>query len=96
MLVFVFRYRHREGVARATVAGHSTALELTWTIIPTILVGIIFYYGFHGYMAMVIEPPNAYEITANGRMWNWSFTYPNGHVDSELHVAGRHPRCGSC
>ncbi len=35
---------------------------------------------------MAIAPPNAYEIQVNGRMWAWSFTYPNGYVDSELHV----------
>ena len=86
LVVFVLRYRHRPGVARSTVGGHNTALELTWTIIPTILVGIIFYYGFRGYMEMAVEPPNAYEITASGTMWTWSFIYPNGHVDSELHV----------
>ena len=91
-IVFVLKYRHRKGVTVAnTGAGHSTALELTWTIIPTILVLIIYYYGFRQFLNQAIEPPGAYEITATGAMWNWSFTYPNGHIDSELHVPGGIP-----
>lgn len=90
VVLFTIRYRHTSDDAPATRAGHSTTLELTWTIIPTILVLVIFYFGFRSYMAQAVIPPNAYEITATGRMWNWSFTYPDGHVDSELHIpAGR-------
>lgn len=88
MVVFVWRYRHRKGddPSRSSRAGHSTALELTWTIIPTVLVVIIFYFGFRGYLDMAVAPPNAYEIQVTGRTWTWSFTYPNGAVTNELHV----------
>lgn len=92
-VAFVIRYRHREGRSVSSAAGHSNTLELTWTVIPTILVLVVFYYGFVGYMDLTVEPPNSYEITANGQMWNWQFTYPNGHVDKELHVPkGRNVR----
>jgi cytochrome c oxidase subunit II len=87
MVVFVWRYRYRGGdPSRSERAGHSTALELTWTIIPTVLVVIIFYYGFRSYLDMAVAPPNAYEIQVTARTWSWSFTYPNGAVTSELHV----------
>lgn len=87
MLAFVLKYRHREGQPQpAPPPAHSTALELTWTVIPTVLVLIIFYFGFRGYLHMSVAPPNAYEITVNAKMWNWEFIYPNGHVDTELHV----------
>jgi cytochrome c oxidase subunit II len=87
LVVFVIKYRHREGHTDHTVhAGHSTALELTWTIIPLIIVLIIYLLGFHGYMHMADPPDNAYEIIATGHMWDWNFTYPNGYVDSDLHV----------
>lgn len=92
MVWFVIRYRHRKGQPKhEATAGHSTALELTWTIVPTIIVIVIFYYGFRGYLALAVEPPNAYEITATGKMWNWSFTYPNGYVSPELHVPADTP-----
>jgi len=91
MIVFIIRYRHREGAEHSTAAGHSTVLELTWTIIPTILVVIIFIYGFRGYMKMAVAPADAYEIQVTGSMWTWSFTYPNGHVDAVLHVPPDQP-----
>jgi len=86
LLLFVVMYRHRPGVKRSTAAEHSTLLELTWTLIPSIIVVFLYYYGFRQYMNMVIEPPNAYEITATGKMWQWSFTYPTGVETNELHV----------
>ena len=86
MVYFAIKYRHRKGVVQESTAGHSTALELTWTIIPTLIVIVIFYYGFKGFLALAVEPPNAYEITVNAKMWNWSFIYPNGYVSPDLHT----------
>ncbi|HET6251244.1 MAG TPA: cytochrome c oxidase subunit II [Tepidisphaeraceae bacterium] len=93
LIFFVFKYRHREGRPHDPTAGHSTALELTWTIIPTMLVLVIFYFGFRGYLhanpPQVI--PNADSVTANGAMWNWTFTYANNHTDPELHLVVNKP-----
>ena len=89
MLVwFCVKYRHREGVTRDPAAGHSTALELTWTLIPTVLVLVIFYFGFRGFMDMTVEPPDSYEIGVTGVTWNWSYTYEGkyGSDDGKLHV----------
>jgi cytochrome c oxidase subunit 2 len=87
MIWFTIRYRHKTNApAPAHKGGHSTTLELTWTIIPTILVLLIFYFGFRSYLAMAVIPPDAYEINVTARMWSWDFTYPDGHVDPELHV----------
>ena len=91
-VVFVIKYRYREGAAPPEkTAAHSTALELTWTVIPTIIVLMIFYFGFRGYLHMEVAPPDAYEINVNGKTWNWEFTYPNQHVDSELHIPVKTP-----
>jgi cytochrome c oxidase subunit 2 len=91
MGVFAFKYRHRPGNEGGESPGHSTALELTWTIIPTIIVLVIFYYGFKGFLNETVVPPNAYEINVQSRMWNWGFVYPNGHVDPELHIPKDRP-----
>src|SRR5438046_1097486 len=50
MTVFAIKYRHRPGHEGGASPGHSTALELTWTIVPTLIVLTIFYYGFRGYL----------------------------------------------
>ena len=91
MVIFAIKYRHRPGhdVARAPV--HSTALELTWTIIPIIIVLVVFYFGFKGYLNMAVVPPNAYEITVDSYTWGWAFAYPNGLTATELHVPKDRP-----
>lgn len=86
MIFFVAVYRHKKGGKVQPSPAHSTTLELTWTIIPTILVVIIFFYGFREYLNMIVIPPNTYEIRAHGYMWGWNFTYPNGYSDNNLHV----------
>lgn len=86
VVYFTLKYRHRPGTTRESAAGHSTALELTWTIIPTLLVLPIFYYGFRGFMDMQVEPPNPYEINVIGKMWTWTYEYPGGVITNELHI----------
>lgn len=87
LVYFVWRYRRRqEGEAAAGGATHNTALEITWSAIPLALVISMFYMGFRGFMDMMNPPAGALDINVVGQKWSWSFTYPNGHVDNELHV----------
>src|SRR5579859_3542377 len=86
LVLFTVMYRHKPGQTHDTAAGHSTALELTWTLIPSVIVVFLYYYGFRHYMDMTIEPAYSYEVTAVGKMWQWSFRYPTGLEANELHV----------
>jgi cytochrome c oxidase subunit 2 len=90
MVAFVVRYRRRPGREDAEdSAHHSTALELTWTLIPIAIVVFIFAWGFKVYLDLNTPPANSYEILVTGQKWKWLFTYPNGHVDENLHVPTR-------
>jgi cytochrome c oxidase subunit 2 len=91
MIYFAVKYRHRPGGQGGVSPGHSTALELSWTIVPTIIVLVIFYYGFRGFLDMTVVPPNAYEIQVRSWMWGWGFVYPNGFESPELHVPKDRP-----
>jgi cytochrome c oxidase subunit 2 len=86
MVVFVVRYRRREGREAEASPSHNMALELTWSAIPLVLVVVIFFFGFRGFLDMATPPANAYEILVDGQRWNWTFTYPNGYADADLHV----------
>ena len=86
LVVFVIRYRRRVGREAGDTPSHNTPLELTWTIIPLVLVVVIFWQGFKGFLDLVTPPANAYEILVNAQKWKWTFTYPNGYVDDRLHV----------
>ena len=83
---FVVRYARRPGVAPVKTATHNLALELFWSAIPLLIVGVIFWQGFAAYMDMVNPPQGCYEIRVTGQQWSWLFTYPNGYSDENLHV----------
>ncbi len=86
LLLFLLKYRQREGHAVQETIHHSTPLELVWSVIPFVLVIAIFVMGFRGFVDLHTPPDNSYEIRAHGQKWSWAFTYPNGYVDSELHA----------
>ncbi len=77
MVYFLFRYSKKNNPV-ATNIPHNTFLEIIWTVIPTILVLIMFWYGWTGYKPMLTAPDDAMEIDAIGQMWKWTFKYPNG------------------
>lgn len=57
---------------------HNFRLELIWTVIPTLIVLVIFVWGFKEYIGSRTSPSNAIEIYVSGKKWFWEFTYPNG------------------
>lgn len=83
MFYFTFKYRRRPGAVPLRSRSHNTALELTWSIVPTIILVWMFFEGFRGYMDKSIPPANAAEVVITASMWNWSITYPNGAVSGE-------------
>ena len=91
MVLFVVRYRRREGQGAEVSPSHNTALEVIWTVIPIVVVIVIFIFGFKGFLDMATPPANAYEIQVEAQKWSWSFTYPSGYVDSNLHVPVNRP-----
>jgi cytochrome c oxidase subunit 2 len=86
MTLFVIRYRRREGLEPGKSPSHNNVLEAVWTVVPTFIVGAIFVWGFVGYMEMRQAPDDAYEIQVIAKRWQWNFVYPNGHIESDLHV----------
>lgn len=85
MIFFVFKFNKKRNRVAKNVK-ESISLELLWTIIPTLLVLVMFYYGWVGYAPMREIPSDAIPIKATGRMWSWSFEYENGKVSPTLIV----------
>jgi cytochrome c oxidase subunit 2 len=86
MVWFVIRYRVRpEGIAQPS-PNHNTPLEVLWTVIPVLIVMVIFYQGFTIYLDMRVAPRNAYDIRVRAQKWKWLFQYANGATDENLHV----------
>lgn len=86
MIWFVMQYRRRPGYKGDSGALHSNTLEITWTVIPTLVVIWIFARGVYGYMDMMTPPADTLDINVTARSWDWSFQYPNGAVHDQLHI----------
>lgn len=88
---FTWKYRHRKGHKAEPSSHHSDTLEITWTVIPSIICVIIFILGWRGFLDLNTPPKHALEVQVVAEKWNWTFKYPNGWVDSNLHVPVNQP-----
>jgi len=77
-IYFVIRYRRHGDIARTTPFTENLGLEITWTVIPTILLMCIFVWGFKGFLRYHIIPANATEVKVTAQRWFWSFSYADG------------------
>jgi cytochrome c oxidase subunit 2 len=84
MVVFIVKYRRREGHRAEVTATHNTPLELTWTIVPLILVIAIFYVGMRGYVNLRQAPQGTYEVQVTGQKWQWTFEHRNGAIETGI------------
>ena len=83
MIIFIVKY-NRKKHPKAEQIKENMKLEIIWTVIPLVLVLIMFYYGYVVYKPLNIVPKDAMEVKVTGRMWNWTFEYANGKVSEEL------------
>jgi cytochrome c oxidase subunit 2 len=79
MLYFVVAYRHRPGEKTKYIVGNHL-LEAIWIALPTLLLMIIFGWGYSVYHNMTQAPTDAYEIRVIGKQWLWTFQYDNGRT----------------
>jgi cytochrome c oxidase subunit 2 len=75
---FLVRYRRKGKNELTSGVDHNLKLEIFWTVVPTILVFIVFYWGFNTFLKMHVAPKDAIEIKTTGQKWFWTFDYPNG------------------
>lgn len=85
MFWFMYRYSKKRNPVATDITGNTT-LEILWTVIPTILVIIMFFYGYTGFKQMRNAPENSMTVKVIGRMWAWSYEYENGVKSDTLFV----------
>lgn len=85
IIIFLYKYNSKKN-PKATPVKDSVALEVTWTVIPILLVLGMFYYGYVGWIPMKRPPSEGVMVTANARMWSFNFRYENGRVSDKLYV----------
>jgi cytochrome c oxidase subunit 2 len=82
MIYFCIRYSRKRNPVAENIHGN-TVLEVTWTVLPTILVMVMFFYGYVGYKNLRDVPGDAYVIKVSGQMWKWTFDYPETKKKSD-------------
>jgi cytochrome c oxidase subunit 2 len=91
VLVFMVRYRRRhegevgEDVYETNPKSH--VLELVWTVIPLVLLLVLFGWGTKVFFEQNRPPAGAAQYWVTGRQWMWKIQHPNGRREiNELHV----------
>ncbi|CAA6811823.1 MAG: Cytochrome c oxidase polypeptide II (EC [uncultured Campylobacterales bacterium] len=87
--MFIFAYKYSEKRARPEDTKnikHYLPIEFAWTIIPTIFMMIMFYYGLEALKAQRTIPENAMIVKVEGKKWSWSFEYSNGKKTDILYL----------
>jgi cytochrome c oxidase subunit II len=83
MIYTVVHFSRKKGMAAKQFTG-SIKLEVLWTVVPLVIVLIMFYLGWVAFAPMRNAPADAMRITAIGRKWEWEFDYGNGIKSAQL------------
>ncbi|MEM8556389.1 MAG: cytochrome c oxidase subunit II, partial [Bacteroidota bacterium] len=87
-----WKYRRRSASDVPYPVKENHLLELSWIVIPTILVFIVFFWGFKAHVDTVVAPTDAYEVNVQGKKWLWQFNYDHGKTTTnELYVPANRP-----
>jgi cytochrome c oxidase subunit 2 len=78
IVFFLVRYRRRTEGELTSGVDHNLPLEIVWTAVPTVLILIVFVWGFKGFLKMQVPPGDAIEVKVTGQRWFWTFDYPDG------------------
>ena len=87
-----WKYRRRSSADVPYPVKENHLLEMSWIVIPTILVFIVFFWGFKAHVDTVVAPADAYEVNVQGKKWLWQFNYNEGiTTTNELVVPANRP-----
>jgi cytochrome c oxidase subunit 2 len=87
LVVFLIKYRRREGNEIARDVPVSYLLEGAWTVVPFALVFIAFFLGARAYIDMHTPQAGAESVYVVGKQWMWKIEHENGVSEiNQLHV----------
>ncbi len=81
MVAFIIKYRKKAG-RKTDPIDHNAPLEVLWTAIPTVILMVIFAWGWIVYRDLQYRvPANAMEVNVVAESWAWTFQYPDGRIE---------------
>ena len=92
LVYFSIKYRKKSDDDETPYITGNQTLEIIWTLVPSVLLIIIFIWGFLVYKDMRTPPKDAIEINVVARQWLWQFEYGNGSKTiNELYLQKNRP-----
>ena len=92
LIGFAIKYRRKTDHDETPYITGNELIEVIWTVIPSVLLMIIFAWGYIEYREMRNPPDNAVEVNVVARQWLWQFDYYNGKKTiNELYVQQGRP-----
>lgn len=85
-IYFVVKYRRQKYPRPTATKNYSILLETIWTVVPSVIVILMFYYGWVSYKTLRNVPEHALQVKVTGHQWSWSFEYTNGKTSNKLYV----------
>ena len=87
IIIFCILYRRRSDDEIPPKMPKHYGLEITWTIVPFLLMLVMFFWGADLYVNMKRPAEHGLEIHVIGKQWMWKIEHPEGvrEID-ELHV----------
>ena len=85
MVVFLVKYK-RERHPYPEHVKENMLLEVAWTVIPTVLVIFMFYFGWVDFEYIRNPPRDALTVNVTARQWSWLFEYDRGRQSDVLNV----------
>src|ERR1700733_1817662 len=86
IFVFAIKYRRRGDEVPEPIHG-SLRLEITWSIIPFLVMLTFFWWGAKIFFQNNVPPPDSMDVYSVGKQWMWKLQYPGGQREiNELHV----------
>ena len=87
IIFFCFKYRRGKLAQRSPQRLPAMTIELTWTILPTLIFLGFFAWGADLYWNIERQPADALELHVIGKQWMWKVEHAQGNREiNELHV----------
>lgn len=92
VVIFAIKYRRRHANEVGAPIEGNLALELMWSIIPSIIAMVMFGWGASVFYHLRRPPDEALQIYAVGKQWMWKFQHLEGQREiNELHLPTGRP-----
>lgn len=92
VFIFAIKYRRKSDKEVPRPIHGSLLVEITWSVLPFLIMLTFFWWGTEIFFANATPPPNAMDVYVVGKQWMWKAQYPEGQREiNELHVPVNRP-----